>query len=168
MLILGDVLNSMDVITGIPGLREPKTYFTPDPVENRRSIRGWASSSRRWCCSGTARRCATRASSWTSALAPGLMYVELTATVPVAASPERTWELLCDTRRYAEWVEDTDRVSRTDGPAKLFSTYDEVNPILGPIKGRSHWVVIEFDPPRRQVHRDERLGCSAGWRWCGR
>ncbi|MDQ3644193.1 MAG: MBL fold metallo-hydrolase [Actinomycetota bacterium] len=39
VLILGDVLNNMDVATGIPGLREPKPYFTPDPVENRRSAR---------------------------------------------------------------------------------------------------------------------------------
>ena len=39
VLILGDVLNNMDVITGIPGLHEPKPYFTPDPQENRRSIR---------------------------------------------------------------------------------------------------------------------------------
>jgi glyoxylase-like metal-dependent hydrolase (beta-lactamase superfamily II) len=39
VLVLGDVLNSADVYTMIPGLREPKTYFTPDPAENRRSAR---------------------------------------------------------------------------------------------------------------------------------
>jgi hydroxyacylglutathione hydrolase len=39
VLILGDVLNNMDVMTGLPGLREPKRYLTPDPEENRRSIR---------------------------------------------------------------------------------------------------------------------------------
>ncbi len=39
VLILGDVLNNMDVITGIPGLNDPKPYLTPDPVENRRSAR---------------------------------------------------------------------------------------------------------------------------------
>jgi glyoxylase-like metal-dependent hydrolase (beta-lactamase superfamily II) len=38
VLILGDVLNNMDVITALPGLREPKPYLTPDPPENRRSI----------------------------------------------------------------------------------------------------------------------------------
>jgi len=38
-LILGDVLNSMDPLLSIPGLREPKTFFTPDPAENRRSAR---------------------------------------------------------------------------------------------------------------------------------
>jgi hydroxyacylglutathione hydrolase len=39
VLVLGDVLNSADVYTLIPGLREPKDYFTPDPAENRRSAR---------------------------------------------------------------------------------------------------------------------------------
>lgn len=39
VLVLGDVLNNMDVITGIPGLHEPKPYLTPDPAENRRSAR---------------------------------------------------------------------------------------------------------------------------------
>jgi glyoxylase-like metal-dependent hydrolase (beta-lactamase superfamily II) len=39
VLILGDVLNNMDVITGLPGLREPKKSLTPDPERNRESIR---------------------------------------------------------------------------------------------------------------------------------
>ncbi len=39
VLILGDVLNNMDVDTGIPGLREPKARFTPDPARNRESAR---------------------------------------------------------------------------------------------------------------------------------
>ena len=38
-LILGDVLNSADVFTGIPGLRLPKSYFTPDPAKNRESAK---------------------------------------------------------------------------------------------------------------------------------
>lgn len=38
-LILGDVLNSMDPLLAIPGLREPKRFFTPDPAENRRSAK---------------------------------------------------------------------------------------------------------------------------------
>jgi glyoxylase-like metal-dependent hydrolase (beta-lactamase superfamily II) len=37
VLILGDVLNNIDVLTGIPGLRLPKDFLTPDPVLNRRS-----------------------------------------------------------------------------------------------------------------------------------
>ncbi|MDQ3571272.1 MAG: MBL fold metallo-hydrolase [Actinomycetota bacterium] len=38
-LVLGDVLNNMDVLTGIPGLTEPKSFLTPDPEENRRSAK---------------------------------------------------------------------------------------------------------------------------------
>ena len=38
-LILGDVLANIDQLTGIPGLNEPKPYLTPDPAENRRSIK---------------------------------------------------------------------------------------------------------------------------------
>ncbi len=39
VLIVGDVLNSQDPLTGIHGLRLPKTYFTPDPERNRRSAK---------------------------------------------------------------------------------------------------------------------------------
>ena len=38
-LILGDVLNSMDPLLGIRGLREPKDFFTPDPARNRQSAK---------------------------------------------------------------------------------------------------------------------------------
>jgi hydroxyacylglutathione hydrolase len=38
-LILGDVLNNMNVLTGFPGLHEPPTFFTPDPARNRESAR---------------------------------------------------------------------------------------------------------------------------------
>ena len=39
VLVLGDVLNNMDVVTGLPGLRDPKPYFTNDPALNRRSAK---------------------------------------------------------------------------------------------------------------------------------
>jgi hydroxyacylglutathione hydrolase len=39
-LILGDVLNSQNPLTGFPrGLRLPPDFFTPDPDENRRSAK---------------------------------------------------------------------------------------------------------------------------------
>jgi hydroxyacylglutathione hydrolase len=38
-LIAGDVLNSMNLMTTIPGIREPPRIFTPDPARNRVSIR---------------------------------------------------------------------------------------------------------------------------------
>jgi glyoxylase-like metal-dependent hydrolase (beta-lactamase superfamily II) len=39
VLILGDVLNNMNVMTGVPGLHEPPAMFTPDPARNRESAR---------------------------------------------------------------------------------------------------------------------------------
>jgi hydroxyacylglutathione hydrolase len=39
VLILGDVLNNMDILTGIPGLRLPKNFVTPEPDVNRRSAK---------------------------------------------------------------------------------------------------------------------------------
>jgi carbon monoxide dehydrogenase subunit G len=81
--------------------------------------------------------------------------LEVSASAAVPAPPERVWELLCDTARYAEWAEGTDEVTRTDGPAQPGSTYDEVNTLLGPWKAKSHWTVTEFDAPRRQVHSGE-------------
>ena len=38
-LICGDVFTTMDVITAIPGIYEPKKFFTPDPARNRESMR---------------------------------------------------------------------------------------------------------------------------------
>jgi len=39
VLVLGDVLNNMNVMTGVPGLHEPPDTFTPDPARNRASAR---------------------------------------------------------------------------------------------------------------------------------
>lgn len=37
--ICGDVVRNMSYLTGLPGIKEPPDFFTPDPAENRRSIR---------------------------------------------------------------------------------------------------------------------------------
>ncbi|MEA2272839.1 MAG: hydroxyacylglutathione hydrolase [Solirubrobacteraceae bacterium] len=39
VLVVGDVLTNMNTMTGIPGLHEPRWFFTPDPVRNRESAR---------------------------------------------------------------------------------------------------------------------------------
>jgi carbon monoxide dehydrogenase subunit G len=85
-------------------------------------------------------------------LATVSVVLSVTTTAAVAAPPARVWELISDTRRYAEWVAGTDAVTRTDGPTAPGSTYDEVNPILGPWKARTRWTVAEHEPLRRQVH----------------
>ena len=38
-LICGDVFTNIDTLTGVPGLHEPKSFFTPDPPRNRQSMR---------------------------------------------------------------------------------------------------------------------------------
>ena len=38
-LICGDVFTNVDTVTGLPGLHEPRTFFTPDPARNRESMR---------------------------------------------------------------------------------------------------------------------------------
>lgn len=83
--------------------------------------------------------------------------LSVTASKVVPVPPEAVWELVSDTTRYAEYIEGTDEVSRSDGPAADGVTYDEVNPILGPWKARTSWTVIEFEPPRRQRHRSSDL-----------
>jgi hydroxyacylglutathione hydrolase len=52
VLILGDVLNNVNVRTGIPGLHEPPDVFTPDPVRNRVSARRLAELRPRLTCFG--------------------------------------------------------------------------------------------------------------------
>ena len=51
-LVLGDVLTNIDTITGIPGLHEPKTFFTPDPARNRESARRLAALEPELVCFG--------------------------------------------------------------------------------------------------------------------
>jgi glyoxylase-like metal-dependent hydrolase (beta-lactamase superfamily II) len=38
-LIVGDVIENINTLTGIPGLNEPPPVFTPDPERNRESVR---------------------------------------------------------------------------------------------------------------------------------
>jgi hydroxyacylglutathione hydrolase len=42
-LVCGDVFTNIDTVTGVPGLHEPRSFFTPDPVRNRESMRRLAS-----------------------------------------------------------------------------------------------------------------------------
>ena len=73
------------------------------------------------------------------------------ASAVVPASPERGWEIACDTSRYPEWVENTLRMIHTDGPTRAGATMEELTRIAGPWKSVTRWRVTEFDPPRRQV-----------------
>jgi glyoxylase-like metal-dependent hydrolase (beta-lactamase superfamily II) len=52
VLIAGDVINNMNMMTSIPGLQEPPDIFTPDVEENRRSIKKIAKLEPRVVCVG--------------------------------------------------------------------------------------------------------------------
>lgn len=52
VLILGDVLNNVNVKTGFPGLHEPPAVLTPDPARNRVSVRRLAALRPRLSCFG--------------------------------------------------------------------------------------------------------------------
>lgn len=77
------------------------------------------------------------------------------ASAVIPASPERVWEIACDSSRYPEWVENTLRMIHADGPIRAGATMEELTRIAGPWKSVTRWRVTEFDPPRRQVHEGE-------------
>jgi uncharacterized protein YndB with AHSA1/START domain len=79
----------------------------------------------------------------------------IVARVDIDASRERVWEMLCDVGRYAEWVESTLKVTRSDGPAQLGGTYEEVTRVSGPWKTTTRWRVVKFEPLVRQEHSGE-------------
>ena len=83
------------------------------------------------------------------------------ATVVVSAPPEAVWALVSDPERFDEWAELTEEVIRADKPLRLGSTYEERNVVLGPIKGRSRWTVVQHEAPRRQTHRGEGIALAA-------
>lgn len=89
--------------------------------------------------------------------------------IRIDAPPQRIWELLGATERYAEWVVNTLGVTRVDSPvASEGVTYDERNRVMGPWTARSTWRVASADPPRHTIHegsgiplaRDLRLECT--------
>jgi hydroxyacylglutathione hydrolase len=54
-LICGDVFTNIDTLTGVPGLHEPKSFFTPDPERNRESMRRLAALEPELVCFGHGR-----------------------------------------------------------------------------------------------------------------
>lgn len=52
VLIAGDVLTNVNVLTGVPGLHEPPAMLTPDPARNRQSARRLAALDPELVCFG--------------------------------------------------------------------------------------------------------------------
>jgi hypothetical protein len=79
----------------------------------------------------------------------------------IAATPREVWRVLGEFERYTAWGAWTRDVRRVDRPAGLGAAYDERSRLLAPVLVASRWRIIEFDPPRRQVHRAESAPLAA-------
>jgi len=93
----------------------------------------------------------------------------IVSEIRIDATPQRVWELIGSTQRYAEWVVNTLAVTRVDSAvADEGVTYDERNRVIGPWTARSTWRVVSADPLRHTVHtgsgiplaQDLRLECT--------
>ena len=73
----------------------------------------------------------------------------------IKASPEQVWALLCDVKRFPEWVEFTERiVEEPVGAMAVGSTWREYGGVP-PFKSEMQWRMTEFDAPRHQVQIGE-------------
>jgi hypothetical protein len=81
----------------------------------------------------------------------------------IAATPREVWKVLCEIERYADWGPWMRFARRVDRPAGLGAAYDERSRLLAPLVLASRWRIIEFDPPRRQVHRAETAPLAAAY-----
>ncbi len=91
----------------------------------------------------------------------------------IHAPPQAVWDFISDIRRGPEWVTVMKEVLFvSDEPIKKDSVYRERSQVAGSMS-ETEWHITEFDPPRRQVHKDQRgnaSGCAhcgshARWRW---
>jgi hypothetical protein len=77
----------------------------------------------------------------------------------IAATPREVWKVVSALERHPEWCPWTRAVRRADDgdrrPPGLGVAYELHGGVLAPIAQRSRWRIVEFDPPRRQVHRAE-------------
>ena len=85
----------------------------------------------------------------------------IVARTTIDAPPDVVWALASDTARYAEWVENTLTVLRTDGTAGPGVTMEERTRVAGPWTAVTRWRVTEWDPPHRQVHEGEGLALAS-------
>jgi hypothetical protein len=74
----------------------------------------------------------------------------------IAASPRDVWKVLTEIERDADWGW-TPHVRRVGRPAALGVVYEEHGRVLSALAGPACWRIVEFDAPRRQVHRAEAM-----------
>ena len=74
------------------------------------------------------------------------------ASALVNESRERVWELYADVPGTIGWVPFVEEVLYVRGPAGVGQTYQERTRLMG-MSDVSEWLVVEWEAPRRQVHR---------------
>lgn len=79
----------------------------------------------------------------------------------IAATPREVWKVIGEIERYPEWGAGVRTARLLDRPAGLGAAYEERGRLLLPVATASRWRIVEFDPPRRQVHRAEAAPLAA-------
>ena len=93
--------------------------------------------------------------------------IEVQQSIEIDAPAAVVWEVISHPGRYAEWVSNTDAVSRVnpagggdhdeDAEAAEGMTYEERNKVLARWRETSSWRVVEVEPERRVVHEADDL-----------
>lgn len=77
----------------------------------------------------------------------------LRAEREIAASQDEVWTFASDPSKTSSWVANTlDVLDASSNAAGKGMTTVERTRLLGPVVVTTHWEVVEFDPPHRQVH----------------
>jgi hypothetical protein len=82
------------------------------------------------------------------------------ASIHVAASQQAAWDLYADVEGSVEWVPFAEEILYVSGPAGLGQVYRE-RTRLGGVSDIAEWMVIEWDPPRRQVQHSTGKGMDS-------
>jgi uncharacterized membrane protein len=84
----------------------------------------------------------------------------LTASIQIDAPVEAVWNLYADVEGSVEWVPFAEEIVAVSGPPGLGQVYRERTRLAG-ISDIAEWMVIEWDPPRRQVQRSNGKGMDS-------
>jgi hypothetical protein len=76
----------------------------------------------------------------------------LVASTVVESPRERVWKLYSDVPGTVDWLPFVEEVLYVSGPAGLGQVYRERTRFMG-VSDVSTWRVVEWDAPRRQIHR---------------
>jgi hypothetical protein len=74
------------------------------------------------------------------------------ASTVIEASPRRVWDLYADVAHSDEWIPFVEEVLSVSDPLGPGESYRERTRFMR-VRDVSEWRIVEWDAPRRQVHR---------------